>query len=275
MNTNKSVRKSLLLNMTWEEFRDSVTEASLVVIPIGSIELEGTHLPLGVDTIIAESLSENLAGEPGVIIGPVVPVGYSKWFDPFPGTISIENETLVRFLYEYSLSLIRHGVRRVVFLNAHRGNNSAIEVVGHKLIAENKIKVGMINIWKLANDLTNGKGIVVEGKFTHAGEIMTSLILALKPETVVREKMSAGGVKQIEGSEFQVKNSIGETSLNGSIQIIYQDIRDLTDTGVLGDPTNASAEKGQIIIGLITEYLKTYIQEFRKLPLDTQPNKGL
>jgi len=191
-----------LVNMTWEDFRASVTESSLVVIPIGSIELEGTHLPLGVDTIIAENLSKRLAGEPGVIIGPLVPVGYSKWFDPFPGTISIENETLVRFLYEYCLSLTRHGVRRIVFLNSHRGINSAIEVVAHKLIAENKIKVGMLNIWKLANDLTSNKGIVAEGKFTHAGEIMTSMILALKPETVVREKMFVGGVKQIEGSKF-------------------------------------------------------------------------
>jgi creatinine amidohydrolase len=266
MDTSKSVSKSFILDMTWEEFRDAAQQSAVVVVPLGSIELEGSHLPLGVDTIVAKGISDNLSGQEGVIIGPIIPVGYSKWFNPFPGTISLENETLVGVLANYSDSLVRHGIRRIVFLNSHRGNNAAIEVVAHKLISENHIRVGMVNIWKLANDLTSGTGHVSEGKFTHAGEIMTSLVMALRPETVITEKIQPGKVKQIEGSKFEVKNSVGETALLGSIQLVYQDIRELTDSGTLGDPTKASAEKGQMIIELITDYLKAYLQEFRNIP---------
>ena len=122
------MKKSHILEMTWEEFRDSVDSKTVVVIPMGSTELEGLHLPLGVDTIVAEGVARNLAGEEGVLIGPLLPIGYSKWFNPFPGTISLEHETLIRLLLEYCTCLINHGIKRLVFLNSHRGNNATVEV---------------------------------------------------------------------------------------------------------------------------------------------------
>jgi creatinine amidohydrolase len=267
MSQNGEVQESFILGMSTEAFRARVNAYALAVVPIGSVELEGPHLPLGVDTIVAEGISKIIARESGVLIGPVIPVGYSKWFEPFPGTISIENETLCRFIGDYCRSLIRHGIRRILFLNAHRGNNAAIEIVSHRLIAEHQVRVGMVNLWKLAADLINGKNIISEGKFTHAGELMTSMVLAIHPEVVVSEKIHAGKVKQMKDSRFEVKNSVGETNCDGSIQTIYQDIRDVTETGVLGDPTPASAEKGRMMIEMITTYLKGFLQEFRKLPL--------
>jgi creatinine amidohydrolase/Fe(II)-dependent formamide hydrolase-like protein len=126
----------------------------------------------------------------------------------------------------------------------------------------------MLGIWKLANDLTAGSGLIKEGKFKHAGEIMTSVILALKPETVVTGKIMSDTVNSPEGSAFDVKNSLGETGFQGSIQTVYQDIRDVTDTGIMGDPTAASAEKGEAILKLITDYARAFLQEFRKLPIE-------
>lgn len=267
MSENAKDRGSFILDMSTEAFRTQGNDATVVVVPIGSVELEGPHLPLGTDTIVAEGISKIIAAESDVLIGPVIPVGYSKWFDPFPGTISIEHETLCRFIGDYCLSLIRHGIRRVLFLNAHRGNNAAIEIVSHRLMAEHQVRVGMVNLWKLAADLISGKNIISEGKFAHAGELMTSMVLAFRPEVVVREKIRLGKVNQFKGSRFEVKNSLGETNCDGSIQMIYQDIRDVTETGVLGDPTQASAEKGRMVIELLTVYLKGFLQEFRKLPL--------
>ena len=176
--------KSFLMDMTWREFQEAVTPETVVLIPLGSVELEGPHLPLGVDAIAAEGAAAQLAGLDGVIIGPAVSIGYSKWFLPFPGVISLEQDTLVKLLGDYCESLISHGVLRLVFLNAHRGNNAAVETTAHKLMADHDVKVGMINVWKLANDLTAGKEIVAEGGFTHGGEIMTSVMMALRPEAV-------------------------------------------------------------------------------------------
>ena len=261
------MNKSFIADMTWEEFRDSVDSTTVVIIPMGSIELEGSHLPLGVDTIVVNGIAARLAGEPGTLIGPALPIGYSKWFNPSPGTISLEHETLSMVLLDYCECLIRHGVERLVFLNCHRGNNSAIETTAHRLIASRPVRLGTLSIWKLANDLVSGSDLIVEGKFTHAGEIMTSIIMALRPDTVVFDKIRPDHVKSPAGTDFAVKNSLGETTFKGSVQLIFQDIHELTDTGIMGDPTAASKAKGEKLLDLVTGYLKDFIQEFRKIPL--------
>ncbi len=106
------MNKSFIVDMTWEEFRDSVDPATVVVIPMGSTELEGSHLPLGVDTIVANGIAARLAGAPGVLIGPSLPIGYSTWFNP--GSISPQYQTIARLLQDYCICLIRHGVKRLV-----------------------------------------------------------------------------------------------------------------------------------------------------------------
>jgi creatinine amidohydrolase len=263
-----SVKKSRVLDMTWEAFRDAVDEKTVMVIPMGSTELEGPHLPLGVDTFVADGVAEGLCGEPGVLIGPTLPFGYSKWFTPFPGTVSLDQGTLSRVLSEYCDCMMKHGIRRIVFLNAHRGNTPCIDNAARSLILDHPVRVGMVSIWKLANDLIQDRNLIEEGKFTHAGELMTSMIMALRPETVVLDKMKADAIRSPEGSEFEVKNSLGDTAFRGSVQTVYPDILEVTDTGVFGDPTGASAEKGNQLLALVTDYVRAYLKEFRELPLE-------
>jgi creatinine amidohydrolase len=267
MKEDGGVKKSYLLEMTWEEFRDVVDAKTVMFIPMGSTELEGPHLPLGVDTVVAEGIARRLVGEDGVVIGPALPIGYSKWFGPFPGTISLEQETLTQVLREYCACLLRHGIKRIVFLNSHRGNNGCIDHVARTLVLEHPVRVAMLSIWKIANELIAGRELIGEGQFTHAGEVMTSVILALRPDLVNNSKRHTDSTKSPEGSEFRVKNSLGETDFRGSVQMLYQHIRDVTDTGVFGDPTTASAEKGKQVLDLITDYAKAFLREFRNLPL--------
>lgn len=267
------MKKTFIADMTWEEFRDLVDDAAVVVIPMGSTELEGSHLPLGVDTIVANGLARRLKGEEGVLIGPALPIGYSKWFMPFPGTITLETETLTKVLVEYCTSMIAHGIRRIIFLNSHRGNNACIEAAARTLVGTRQIRVGMLSVWKLANDLCASKEQMIdEGRFTHAGEIMTSAVLALRPDSVATARIHADSLRSFENSPFRVKNSLGETGYKGSVQTIYQDIREITDTGIMGDPTPASPEKGEAILSILTEYIQSFLQNFRKLPLPQKEN---
>ncbi len=260
---------SFIAEMTSEAFGQAAGTDKVAVIPMGSTELEGPHLPLGVDTIMADGVARRLNGEPGVFIGPTLSIGYSKWFLPYAGTISLETGTLIRVLTEYVESLLSAGIRRFVFLNAHKGNNACIESAAHSLLAKHRIRVGMLSLWKLAHDLcaVKDRGIE-EGRFTHAGEIMTSAMMALAPETVVSDRIGAGAVKSPENSAFKVKNSLGETEFMDSVQIVFQDIRDVTDSGTMGDPTAASSEKGKAVVERIAEYARAFLQEFRKLPLE-------
>jgi len=255
--------------MTWEDFQDNCESKTVAVIPLGSVELEGPHLPLGVDTIAAHALSERLDGMPGVLVGPTLPIGYSKWFMPFAGTISLEMETLIRVLDEYARSLIAHGVKRLLFFNAHRGNNAAIEAVARTLIAERKASVAMINIWKLVGDLAaKPENQIEERRFTHAGEAMTSVIMALAPEAVVAKKIAADKPKSPLASAFKVKNSVGDAEFQGSVQVLFQDLRHITESGTMGDPSGASPEKGHILTEKIVAYTRAFIQEFQKLSLN-------
>ena len=258
--------KSYLLDMTWREFQEAVTPQTVVVIPLGSSELEGTHLPLGVDTIAAEGLAARLTGLEGVIIGPCLPIGYSKWFLPYAGTISLEQDTLIKLLGDYCGSLVRHGVERLVFLNSHKGNNAAVETTAHSLIDQHQVKVGMLNLWQLAGQLTAGKPeLVAEGAFRHGGEIMTSLMLALRPEAVVRQEIKPDQVKQRADSAFGFRNSLGDAALGGAVQTVFRDIRQVTDTGIMGDPSAASAERGEAILELLVSYARQYLAEFKQL----------
>ncbi|MCG6894320.1 MAG: creatininase family protein [Desulfobacteraceae bacterium] len=260
---------SFISEMTSEAFREAAGTDTVAVIPMGSTELEGPHLPLGVDTIAADGVAKRLNGEPGVLIGPTLSIGYSKWFLPFAGTISLETETLIRVLVEYVESLAGAGIRRFVFLNAHKGNNPCIESTARRLVAEHRVRVGMLSLWKLAHDLCAVRDRAIdEGRFTHAGEIMTATMMALAPETVVTGRITADQVKSPENSAFRVKNSLGETEFMDSVQIVYQDIRDVTDSGTMGDPTTATAEKGEAVVERITAYARAFLQEFRKLPID-------
>lgn len=263
-----SKMKSFISDMTWEEFRDSVDSTTVAVIPMGSVELEGPCLPLGVDTIAANAVAARLAGEPGVLIGPCLPVGYSEWFNPFPGTISLEYETLCRLIQDYCTSLIRHGVKRVVFLNGHHGNISGILTAVHRLMASHPVRFGMLGLWRLANDLISGTGLIAEGKFTHAGEMMTSVIMAARPDTVVAGKMKPDRLKSPDGTAFTVRNSLGDAAFKGSVQSVYMDIRELTATGIMGDPTAADKAKGEKVLEMMAGYAKDFLQEFRKMPLN-------
>ena len=257
--------KSFMADMSWNEFQDALKEDTVLVVPMGSTELAGPHLPLGADTMAAEGLAKRLAGEKGVLIAPCLPLGYSKWFQPYAGTISLEHDTLVKVLLDYCRSLALSGVKRILFFNFHKGNNSAVEVAAHILIKECGLKAGMLNLWKLAGDLAAKKGIIDEGGFTHAGEIMTSVMLALKPESVSLERSGPGTVKPLAGSALKPLNSIGDTAFQGSVQTVYQDIRQVTDNGTLGDPSGATAEKGQALLDMIADYAKAFLQEFRRI----------
>jgi creatinine amidohydrolase len=259
---------AFISEMTSEAMANAAGEDAVVVIPMGSTELEGPHLPLGVDTIVAGGIARRLNGEPGVVIGPTLPIGYSKWFLPFAGTISLETETLIRVLTEYVQSLLSAGFRRFVFLNAHKGNNACIESASRSLVARHRVRIAMLSLWKLAHDLCAVKdGAIAEGRFSHAGEIMTSAVMALAPATVVSDRIAPDAVKSPENSGFTVKNSLGETEFMDSVQIVFQDIRDVTDSGTMGDPTAASAEKGEAVVERIAAYARAFLKEFQKLPL--------
>jgi creatinine amidohydrolase len=236
-------------------------EKRLILVPLGSTEQEGTHLPLGVDTYVAEAVANAVAEATDCLVAPSLPLGYSEWFLEFPGTISLKMETLIALLREYLTSLLHHGFRRFIFVNGHGGNAPAVDVVAREFKLEHDVDVAMVQIWKVVNSLANDIPDLKENVFRHAGELMTSLMLYLQPETVEMERAKVEYVKTNK-QPFKAKSSLGPAEFKGVEINLYDKAKRLTESGTMGDPLSATAKKGEIIFHHITSYLIEMVRNF-------------
>src|SRR3954451_18659619 len=186
----------------------------LLVVPLGSVEQHGHHLPLATDTVVACAVAEGAAGElGGALLAPALAYGASGEHEGFPGTISIGTEALTGLLVEYGRSACRWA-SRVLVVNGHGGNLDALRAAVPLLRTEGR-DVG----WFPCG---------VPGGDAHAGRTETSLMLHVEPG-VVREALAAAG----------------ETAPIGELlpRLRAQGVRAVSPNGVLGDPAGASAEE--------------------------------
>ena len=266
------VEKKLLEEMSWTEFVEARKETDTVLIPTGSVEVEGYHLPLGVDSIVALEVAKKVAVGTKLLVAPVISVTYSEWHMGFPGTLSIRLSTLTQVLREICDGLVEHGLRRIMFINSHVGNDPAIMEVAHELVRRSAARVGMVNLWGTANQMGKDIPELKEKVFLHAGEIMTSVMLALRPELVDMTKAQKEYVKARIDS-FVQKGS-PQVTFKGISAYAYHLSDEVTKSGVMGDPMAATKEKGEKILSLWVDFIRDYVREFQKLPIEARTVSG-
>jgi creatinine amidohydrolase len=194
--------------MTWTEYRDAVAGGAAVLVPVGSIEQHGHHLPLETDISIATRLAERVASECNAVVGPPIPFGYksqamSGGGQIFPGTTSLEGQTLTLLARDVARELLRHGVRRILFLSGHGENQFFLfEAADLALAGRNDAKILVTGWWQhvpdaLLHDLFDGDfpGWDLE----HAATVETALMLALAPDSVRRDRIIDEIVPQVPG----------------------------------------------------------------------------
>jgi creatinine amidohydrolase len=188
----------------------------LLLVPVGSTEQHGPHLPLGTDTIIAAALAEAISqARPGVLVAPAIAIGASGEHREFPGTLSIGTEVLIEVLVE-TVRSARSWTRGVVFVSGHGGNAEALGRAVERSRGEGD-EVCVVTASSSDADL-------------HAGRAETSLLLFLSAALVREEAAVAGATGSL--SEL-----IAELRVGG--------VAALSESGVLGDPTGASATEGE------------------------------
>jgi len=130
--TEKKI-ENYLPHMTWPEVEEALKRTDVVIIPVGSIEQHAKHLPLGMDSYGAVETCKLIAQKAEVIVAPVVLAGLSSHHMGFPGTITLTPETFEAVVYETSLSLIKHGFRKILIYNGHGGNSASVANVIQKI----------------------------------------------------------------------------------------------------------------------------------------------
>jgi creatinine amidohydrolase len=231
--------------LSWTDIRDLPDPANTVILqPIGAIEQHGPHLPLAVDTAIATGvLGAALQRLPDLVPAYALPplcYGKSTEHSGFPGTISLSAETLLHTLMAVGESLYSAGFRKLVFVNGHGGQPQVLEIAARDLRKRypdfNLFPLFVWNVPHQIQDLLSPQELALG---IHAGDAETSLMLALLPETVRGDRRVCEYPRGIP--------SDGLLSLEGRLPFAWL-TRDLSQSGVIGDATTASLEKGQQIL---------------------------
>ncbi|NVM30388.1 MAG: creatininase family protein [Candidatus Helarchaeota archaeon] len=229
-------------NLTWPEFKELSKTMKTVIIPWGSMEAHGTHLPLSTDTIVANHIAELIAEKINALILPAIPIGYCFHAANFPGTLSFTESTLQQMAYELAESLYMHGVRSIVFITGHGDQVGFLEKISERMRDVLKIKVSVLYPFftdeervKKFNEIKTSESIY---DIFHAEELETSLMLAISPDLVQMEDAKV---------EYPL---ISEEDLTSDFPL-----GDLTDYCVFGDPTVATAEKGRKFLTIMVEEL--------------------
>jgi len=227
--------------MTWEDFRDGDPGGWIAVLPVAAIEQHGPHLPLGADSFIAEGyLARTRALLPSslpVTFLPLQFVGKSDEHLAFPGTLTLSAETVIRAWTEIGESVHRAGIEKLVIVNSHGGNSPIIDIVARNL----RVRFGMLAVTTSWHRLGYPKGLFSEMELAHgihAGEIETSLMLAIKTETVRGKMPDAKSSSLAMEREFTHLRSGHPAGFGWMAQ-------DLHPSGATGNAAVATLDKGE------------------------------
>lgn len=130
------MKKVMVEEMSWYEFRDAMSSNDLIIVPIGSIEEHGPHSALLFDTAIARETAKAIGERVEAPVVPVMPIGNARSLMGFPGTVSIDSELIRELMVQICEGFIKHGAKRIIFINSHGGNSAAIKVVCDDLYAK-------------------------------------------------------------------------------------------------------------------------------------------
>lgn len=254
-------------NLSWPKINDYLKRSNLILIPLGATEEHGKHLPISMDTCIAVNLCEKVSEKAKCLVAPTIPIGYSEWFMEFPGTISFSYNLLIQLIQEYCDSLVSHGFKNLIFISPHGLNATAIGIVG-RILRNKGVIVSMINPWKILSDIGLNNKNLKENKVKHAGEIMTSVALAICPDFVDMDSAVKEYVFSNISTKIKAKNSVGISNFKGHEINIYLRAKEVTSSGAMGDPKNASAKIGEELLKELTNYVVNFIKEMGKIKIE-------
>lgn len=255
--------KVRLGDYTWPEVETLLAADPVVVVPVGAFEQHGHHLPLRVDAHLSGTTCEAAAARASashpIVVTPTIWTGYSPHHRDFPGTITLDDTTFSAMVGQVVRSLAGHGFRRIAILNGHGGNANLLKNLVQTLRYDHGISAVTAAYWDFAlKDLAEWRKSD-PGGIMHACEMETALMLATAPDLVQMDK--AADV-QLNRSAYFAADLLSGGPLAGAASF-----RELSESGVIGAPTLASADRGQDLFERMVSAVARFLEDFATWPL--------
>lgn len=246
-----------LASLTWPEAKEMIESNPLVILPVGSTEAHGPHLPLDVDSHQVGYIAELVAERTGALVAPTLPYGYATTWMEFPGTMTFQADTYQQVLFELVSSILQHGFRRVMILNGHRPNNTSVDVAARRAIdalpADSDATVTAVSYWEPGAARVHALRRSRLGGMGHACEFETSFQLATRPELVKMDRLA------------DVRPPLVGWDLVGPSEPARTYGRwpapSAEHPAIFGDPTVATAESGHVFLEAVVDALVEFVRE--------------
>lgn len=244
---------------SWPEISERLKRVDTAILPCGAIEQHGPHLPLDLDYFDAVYLAKKVAEacqDPKPFVLPPLPYGVSYHHSDFKGTVCVTNNSLAAIVYDIGMSLAHNGIRKIVILNGHGDNAPTLNYAAQMINRDAKIFVCVetgetsdVDIYRLTttqNDI-------------HAGEIETSTALAVRPELVAMDKAV--------DHTLDLDNEFLDFTSDRGVSW-YVHTKRLSASGVMGNATLGTAEKGHEMWKIMIEKMTEFVETIKNTPSD-------
>lgn len=233
--------------MTWPEVKAAAARSCVAIVPIATLEDHGLHLPIDTDLLLCASVCELAASRAAdrTVLVPPINHGYSPHHMDFPGAITIGPHTLIDYGLDVCKSLAHHGFKRILIVNGHGSNAPFIDIIARLCVVQTGALAAAVSYWaapgvrEVANSLRESEPV---GGMNHACEFETSLYLALRPD-LVDMKQAVHELSHRPSKNYWTDLVAGEGPL-----LMMEHWSRLSESGVMGDPTKATAEKGSALL---------------------------
>lgn len=236
--------------MSWVDAKKLAKETDTVLIPIGSFEQHGPHLPLSTDTDIAREVCARASALAKVPLMPPLAFGFSIEHEAFPGTVTLTPETFLSIVREVTSCLSTHGFSRIVYVNAHGGNTGLLRAAIQEVRVRYDVIPYLASTWEIGRHVS-GKILENPTSLGHGDEFETSIMLSIDPAKVNLKSLGAIRKKSFLKVDSEMAMRKGWRT------------EDFSKIGIIGDPSKATAEKGRRLLDAISKDLAKSIVQIR------------
>ncbi len=238
------------VELTQPEIAAQLNRSPLVILPAGSIEQHGPHLPAGTDTLAANVIAHAVAERMDGLVIPSTPLGVTPMHMPFEGTITLTPDTYMRVVTETCVSTAKHGAKYLLILNWHEGNIASLAIAAEALHREHGMTVLTVQACYVAEELYGGSC----NGLTHGGEIEALAVLSARPDLVHLDRIDYS-------SDHAHGHKMDKLRRTRAYQPVLTDVRSIAPTGWFGSPQHATDEKGARMLNDIADAIAREAKE--------------